>query len=53
MEVLKTFLEEDFKLWPYNKNSILVAALILGSFKANDNLKKWGGKYYIIYIGIA
>lgn len=39
LEITKVFLEKNFKLWLYDKNSALVAEFMLGLSKNNNVIK--------------
>ena len=49
LRIFKVFLEKNFKIELYNKNNILMVALILDLFEVNNTIEKWGGKKSIIY----
>ena len=41
LEIFKTFLKKDFKLWLYNKSNILFAVFILALSKVDSIIEKW------------
>lgn len=44
LRVSKILLEENLKLWPYNRSGALVAVLVLGLFEADNATEEIRGK---------